>query len=306
MTKIAYITKNFATKTLDRIEIANQIIQEYSNQGFDLTVRQLYYQLVSRGYIPNTRPEYKKLVKTLTDARLAGMISWHAIIDRTRILIGNSHWDQPSDVIRSAEASFQIDKWDGQPYRVEVWIEKDALRGVISGVCRELDISQFACRGYISQSELWRSARRMKRSQNDGQIPYIIHLGDHDPSGIDMTRDISDRLELFELGTEGIDFHVKRIALNFDQVQQYDPPPNFAKEKDSRTEAYSSEYGHDSWELDALEPSVIVNLIREHVGIIRDDKKWQELVEKERRYKQQLTQIRTRYDDIVNFLEGEV
>lgn len=79
----------------------------------------------------------------------------------------------------------------------------------------------------------------------------ILHLGDHDPSGIDMTRDISDRLELF-----GADVEVKRIALNWDQIDEFTPPPNPAKLSDSRAGAYIAEYGDESWELDALEPTL--------------------------------------------------
>ena len=165
----------------------------------------------------------------MCDGRLAGLIDWNRIVDRTRNLEGNSHWGNPGEIMRSAAHSFRLDKWANQPYRVECWIEKDALRGVIAGVCNELDIPHFSCRGYTSISEMWVAARRLQHWIARGQTPVILHLGDHDPSGVDMTRDIFDRLQTFMGGAE-----VKRLALNWDQVEMYNPPPNPAKLTDSR------------------------------------------------------------------------
>lgn len=303
MSKISYIEKRFASKTLDKIKVANQIIDDYRGQGFDLTVRQIYYQMVSRDYIPNNKQEYKNLVKTISDARMAGMISWHAIVDRTRQLNKNSHWENPSDVIEAARQSFAIDKWRSQPYRPEVWIEKDALIGVIEPTCRILDVPYFSCRGYTSQSEIWRAFRRMDRYKLFRQIPYILHLGDHDPSGIDMSRDIIDRLTTFGLGREGVDFYVNRLALNFNQVEQYNPPPYFAKMTDSRAELYTSDYGRDSWELDALEPAVITDLITSEIERIRDDEIYEKSVKTESEYLEELGQITERYYEVVEFLK---
>lgn len=299
--KIAYIEKSFRASTLEIIEIANRIIEQYQAQGFDLTLRQLYYQMVSRDIIPNNQKEYDKLGSIINDARLAGLIDWNAIVDRTRNLESLSHWEKPSDVIYAAEVSYKLDKWEGQEYRPEVWIEKDALRGVITGICEELDIPHFSCRGYTSQSEMWRAGQRMINHLENNQIPYIIHLGDHDPSGIDMSRDIFDRLELF-VGSS--DFEVKRIALNYNQVQQYSPPPNPAKLTDSRVDAYISKFGYESWELDALEPLVIVELIRSEIMEIRDDRLYDEILEKEATEKAELKRIRLQYNKVVKYLKN--
>lgn len=299
MPKIAYINKKFRAATLDTIETVNQIIEDYEAQGFDLTLRQLYYQLVSRDIIPNRQDEYDKLGSIVNDARLAGLIDWSRIVDRTRHLESLSHWDKPSDMLRSAEASYRLDKWEGQQYRPEVWIEKDALRGVIAGICQELDVPHFSCRGYSSQSEMWRAARRMLEHISNEQIPFVIHLGDHDPSGIDMSRDIFDRLEIF---MEGYEFEVNRIALNYDQVEQYNPPPNPAKLTDSRVGGYIAKFGYSSWELDALEPNVIVELVREQIESVRDDTIYFDVIEKQQREKEELSQIRLRYREIKDFL----
>lgn len=279
MSKHTYIEKRFSTKSLLLINQANEIIRDYALEGMSLTLRQLYYQFVSRDLLPNKQSEYKRLGNIISDARLAGLIDWNAIEDRTRVRKKNSHWDSPGEIIETAASGFMLDRWEGQKYRPEVWIEKQALEGVISKICNELDVPYFACKGYNSQSNMWESSQRMLGHVYDGQTPIIIHLGDHDPSGIDMTRDIFDRQKLFTGGVE-----VKRIALNYDQVEEYDPPPNPAKLTDSRADTYVDNYGMSSWELDALEPRVIRRLIKETVEALIDEEILADVVAKEKEY----------------------
>lgn len=127
MPKIQYKEIKFQQKSLDLIELVNQVVEEYQAQGYELTLRQAYYQLVARGYIPNNERSYKNIGSLINDGRLAGLIDWHSITDRTRNLRSNGHWDNPADVIASARYSYLLDKWEGQPNYVEVWVEKDAL-----------------------------------------------------------------------------------------------------------------------------------------------------------------------------------
>lgn len=274
---IQYQHKRFRADSLARIAKANDIIAEYQEQGFDLTLRQLYYQFVSRDLIPNNQKSYDNLGALISDARLAGLIDWNTIQDRTRNLQSNSHWDSPDDIVDACSRQYRVDLWENQPYRPEVWIEKDALIGVIEGVCTELDVPYFSCRGYTSQSEMWRAGQRLLKYGRNKQIPIIFHFGDHDPSGIDMTRDIRDRLEMFTGG----EVRIERQALNMDQIEEFDPPPNFAKITDSRADAYIAEFGEESWELDALEPAEIVSLIRRAVTNVRDEKAWQKAVDRQ-------------------------
>ena len=268
-----YIEKNFRADSLAIISQANSIIEEYQAQGFSLTLRQLYYQFVARGLIPNTERSYKRIGSIINDGRLAGLIDWESIEDRTRNLKKNLHLDGPADAIQVVRDQYGIDMWANQPTRVEVWIEKEALAGVIAGVCGELDVPYFACRGYVSQSEQWRAAMRHRTAFNrHSQDTIVLHLGDHDPSGMDMTRDNQDRLRLLAGYRGGAS--VKRIALSMDQIDQYGPPPNPAKVTDARFADYAVEYGDQSWELDALEPAVIVELIRKHVLEYREPEAW--------------------------------
>lgn len=298
MPKIQYKEINFRAKSLELIGPVNQVINEYKAQGYELTLRQAYYQLVARGYIPNNERSYKNIGNLINDGRLAGLIDWTAITDRTRNLRGNSHWNKPSDVIASAKYSYLLNKWQGQPNYVEVWVEKDALVDIVGQACYPLDTPYFSCRGYTSQSEMWSAAQRFRR-QSDRENRIIIHLGDHDPSGIDMTRDIQERLKMF-----GADVYVKRVALTMEQIETYNPPPNPAKLTDSRCGKYISEFGDESWELDALEPKMLTNLITEQVTMYRDDEIYQEICDKEGREKEELQMLVDSYDEAISYLKS--
>jgi hypothetical protein len=135
----------------------------------------------------------------------------------------------------------------------------------------------------MSDAEIYAQAQRCLRVKHRLQTPVILHLGDHDPSGIDMTRDITDRFKMFMGGIE-----IERLALNFNQVEQYNPPPNFAKETDSRYQGYFDLYGGESWELDALRPTVIAELIRTAVENLRDDDLWDAAVKEQEESRKRL------------------
>ncbi len=300
MPKICYVKRKFSASSQAIIEKANEIIAEYEDQGFALTLRQLYYQFVARDIIPNNMKSYKNLGSIINDARLAGLIDWNHIQDRTRSLRQNSHWGTPGDIIESAAENYRIDLWERQDYRPEVWIEKDALVGVIEDVCRKMDVPYFSCRGYTSQSEMWVGAMRAKKWMTQGpQLPVILHFGDHDPSGKDMTRDIVDRMRIFAAGVK-----LERLALNMDQIGAYSPPPNPAKTTDSRSSAYIAEFGNDSWELDALEPKVITDLIRKTVNRLIDSKKWNEDIERMNEERSLLKKASDRWERIVKVLRS--
>ncbi len=285
--------RKFTSATVEIIDSANEILNEYDEQGFVLTLRQLYYQFVSRDLLPNTDKSYNRLGSIINDARLAGLVDWDHLIDRTRNLQTLEHFDGAGDALTKLAGWYHVDMWRRQNVRPEVWIEKDALIGVIEGVCNELDVPYFSCRGYTSQSEMWRAGQRLRHWQDTcDQDTYIIHLGDHDPSGMDMSRDIFDRLELFMGGTK-----FERLALNMYQVEQYSPPPNPAKITDSRAKGYIQEYGDHSWELDALEPAVLSALIRKSVTDLRDDKIHSEDVKQKEVVREKLEEIAYNWED---------
>ncbi|EAC4303108.1 hypothetical protein [Listeria innocua] len=265
MSKIVYKEMRFRADSLALIEKVNQIIKEYHRQGYELTLRQVYYQLVANGIIENKERSYKNLGSLISNARLAGLIDWNAIVDRTRFLRGFNYETSPEDAIERLSQRYGTDPWAGQKNHVEVWVEKDALVDIVGQASNKLNVDYFSCRGYVSQSAMFRSARRLADWQLAGKDITILHLGDHDPSGIDMSRDIEERLATFEIFPD-----VKRIALNMDQVDEYTPVPNPTKLSDSRAADYISQFGYESWELDALQPRVIDDLISEHINPLID------------------------------------
>lgn len=335
--KIAYEDKALGAKTLHLIHQANKILEEYAAQDYVLTIRQLYYQFVARGLLPSSQTSYNRVKDVVGKGRLCGYIDWNHIEDRGRALRALSHWDDPAEIVKATASSFKVDLWADQDEYVEVWIEKDALVGVIARVCNELDVPYFSCRGYASLSEKWvAGGQRLLGKILDGKKVTILHMGDHDPSGLDMTRDLHDRLsqfiwmdyarerqrrianwdELSDLNQQTTinqwadealaRFEVRRIALTMEQVQQYNPPPFWAKESDSRSPAYVEQYGNDSWELDALDPPTMEALIRSNVeDLIAADDRWDTAVEREQDGQRLLRKASQRWATIVESLNGD-
>ena len=244
-----------------------QVLDEYAGLGYAITLRQLYYQLVSRGLVPNEQRYYKRLGEVITKAREGGYIDWHAIVDRGRNPVMAADWQDAGELLQAAARQFRLDRWADQPKYVEVWCEKDALGSVLEPVCDRYHIRFMANRGYSSASAMWQAAQRLQRANERGQQPVVIYLGDHDPSGIDMTRDVEDRLSLMSYRTP---IETIRLALNFNQVEQYSPPPNPAKLTDSRADAYIRSFGPESWELDALDPQTLDQMVSDQVDALID------------------------------------
>ncbi|WP_236709343.1 hypothetical protein [Pseudomonas sp. Leaf127] len=268
----------------------NTLIAEYQRQGYVLTVRQLYYQLVARDLIENTLQSYKRVAGLINDAKLAGRIDWDAIEDRTREFVTNNHWELGSDITGACASQFKMDMWANQDFRVFVIIEKEALVGVLSRLCRTWDVPILAARGYPSGTVLREFAERhLLPAMERDQCPMILHLGDHDPSGIDMTRDLQDRICLFTesgLPPEA----VNRIALTRDQIDEVRPPENPAKTTDSRFASYRKLHGSSSWELDALNPAYLNGLVETHLRAAIDQAAWEARQSEVDRVKTQLAE----------------
>lgn len=290
------------------IQLANEILEEYTEQGFKLTLRQLYYQFVAREYLPNTDKQYARLGDIVSRAREAGMIDWDHLQDRGRNVQSFPHWDKPGDIIRDCVHSYHRDLWHDQEVRVEVWVEKDALSDVVGKAARRWDVPYFANKGYLSTSAAWDAGhnRFLQWKQTHDQDTIIIHLGDHDPSGIQMTEDIERRVKLFSSAYDDLDapqIRVHRIALNLDQIERLNLPPNPAKQSDSRYLQYVEKFGlEDSWELDALEPSHIVELIDSTIRGLVDFPKWTEQHRIQEEHRDHLRHISGNWSKVTKFL----
>lgn len=255
------------------------IIAEYMQSNLRLTLRQLYYQLVSRSVIPNSDKEYKKLSSLLSNGRLAGLVDWDAIEDRVRQPYKSSEFENIHELMEAAAYSYRLPRWAGQDHYCELWVEKDALAGVLRPIAQRYHITLMVNRGYSSQSAMYESANRINKSMDDygSQSASVLYLGDLDPSGEDMVRDIQDRLDMFEA-----DVHVGKIALTMEQVNEYNPPPSPTKRRDPRSADFLRKYGESSWEVDALPPDVLTRIIESELDTLVDREKMDQIILKEK------------------------
>lgn len=305
MPKIQYTYKNVRGATLELILWADKVASNYAARGLDLTLRQLYYQGVSANVFPNSERSYKRLGNAVADGRLLGLIDWAHLTDRGRNAYGTGSFGRGfptmQAVMDQAKHYFTHDLWEGQDFRPEVWVEKQALEQVAQRAAGAYRIPYIACKGYMSASEMWEAGyNRIGDYVASGQIPVIIHLGDHDPSGIDMTRDIEERLTLFAGG----EVQVHRIALNMDQIDEFNPPPNPAKQTDSRFEEYAIRFGNQSWELDALKPEMLIDLIKTKIVSLLDVDLYKERVAEEKVEQEKASIVGERWDEIEAWLEA--
>lgn len=267
---------HLSVNNVARLSQINNIIEEYRNQGYKLTLRQLYYQLVSRDVIPNKTEEYAKLSSILVKGRMAGIVDWEAIEDRIRIPKIPYYASDIKGGINNLIGQYRLDRMKNQDVYIEVWVEKDALSGVISRVTQKYHVRLMVNRGYSSATAMHDSAERIINATDSGKEATILYLGDHDPSGMDMVRDIRDRLLEFDAVVE-----VEHCALLDEQIETYNPPPNPAKVSDPRAQKYISEYGNTSWEVDALPPSVLNGIVQSHIDGRIDQHKYRDILVRE-------------------------
>jgi hypothetical protein len=304
------------------------IVNTYSRKGYVLTLRQLHYQLVSRNWIINHDTAYKKLGSILDDCRYAGVIDWSAIEDRGRVPYLPYYADDAAEAVEDITASFRINRQEGQTNYVELWTEKDALSGILKRTTEKYHVQLVVNKGYTSSSAIYGAYERVVERILNGQKVTILYFGDHDPSGLDMIRDIRDRLRFFlsrgdtlranerfnslvedwwinsgndiyglvsmkfceesvlklmnDDDNEGLfdDFNagkvayylfynelftVRAIGLTMDQIEEHLLPPNPTKMTDSRAANYVKEFGRTCWEVDALNPETLTEIVEYNI-----------------------------------------
>jgi hypothetical protein len=271
----------FSDVARQQVELCDEIIEDYQAQGLRLTLRQLYYQLVRRNVIPNQERSYKNLGSLVSSARLAGLLDWDAIEDRVRRPIIWAEYAGPESFLQREMVYYRRERWADQPYYVELWVEKDALAGVLEPIASAYHVPLMVNRGYSSQSAMYAAAERFK--DHPDQMHQLLYLGDHDPSGEDMVRDISDRLELF-----GAECTVEKVALTMSQIRKLKPLPQPAKKTDSRSAHYIEQHGSKSWELDALDPDLLAKMVRAALEAMVDRPLMDRVIVQEKREKEAL------------------
>jgi hypothetical protein len=302
MPKIQYVEHNLRASSLRQIEQANEIIDEYKRMGYGLSLRQLFYQFVSRDLIANTEQTYHNLGVLLTKAREAGLVDWNAIEDRGR---GVNEWlieEDETEPLRGIEYGIAYDYWERQGKYIEVWVEKDALTAVVKNAAMQYNVPYMACKGYLSSSEAWSAGRRFKKMAEAGRECIVFHLGDHDPRGLHMTEDNRDRLDMFS--EHGVS--LRRLGLSMEQIEQYNPPPNPAKQTDKMFDAYVDEHGPSCWELDALSPKVIEALVTKAIKDEIDEDVWAEVEEQESEARKYLQALAPNWQTIKGWIGRDI
>ncbi len=285
MAKIMYADIGLHPPNMELLGKMIEIIDDYEERGYNITVRQLYYQLVSRNIISNEISSYQKTSKLLTIGRMKGLIDWDSIVDRVRVPIMPSQFHSMSWFIDRVKGEYRKYRWEGQPHYLEVMVEKEALAGILEPITREYHVMLLVNKGYSSASAMHRVAERMEEEEGNKQC-HVLYMGDHDPSGMDMVRDIRDRLAGF-----GCEPEVERIALTSAQIKQYRPPPNPAKRSDPRSRKYALEYGNKSWELDALDPEVLADVLESNILKYLNMSLYNRVLAKERRERKALERM---------------
>ena len=248
-------------KTQNMIDQAHEILEAFN----PMTVRQVYYQLVSRQVVENSRSRYQAVSDALVGARLEGIIPWEWIEDRLRRPTMWAMYKDPAEFAWYMKYRYSRDVWSTQPRKLEVWLEKDALSGLFSDVVGQYGVTLNVGRGYDG----WSSIRNAAERFGDGEDVTVLYFGDFDPSGEDMVRSLKERL-----GQLGSNPSIAKIALTMDDIRRYNLPPNFTKTTDTRRDAFVALHGDVSVELDALPANVLQARLRDevekkygHVGI---------------------------------------
>jgi hypothetical protein len=258
----------FTTKTQATFEIAVEVINDLADY-WPLTLRQIYYRLVARQAIANRYSQYRRMSRILSDARIAGLLPWECMEDRSRSLLSSGGWpDRRSFVADELEkflVGYRRDLLQSQDIRLEVWIEKDALSSIVHRAAFPLCVPVVVAKGFSSTTYVNECRDRIER---DERPTTVLYYGDFDPSGWAMP-EAMDRKLVDQLGVDREQLTIKRCALLPEQIAAYELPedPEAMKPLDPRTKQFKRKFGdHISpVELDALPPDVLQTLVRESI-----------------------------------------
>jgi len=242
-------------RTKDDVQSVKDAAYDELERGRPMTLRQVHYRLVSRDdvYYRNTQADYDSLSQWLRDERIAGNIPWEWMEDRLRRPREIDMWSDLIDFMEAVRVTYRRDVWSTQPQYLEVWLEKDALSGIFQEALDEYGVTLNVGRGFDG----WSSVKQAADRYGDGEGVTVLYFGDFDPSGEDMVRSLRERLAHPDLPNRGSEPVIVKCALTFNDITDYNLPPDFTKTTDSRREASVAQYGDVAVELDALPVDVL-------------------------------------------------
>ena len=232
-----------------------------------ITGRGIGYKLFAAGLIPSMdRPVMQRVYRLLKEAREQGMIPWEWIVDETRKLERRPRWDDPADFVATVSRAYRRDYWNQQPVRVEVWSEKGTVRGVLAPVLDRYGVGFRVMHGFSGATTIYDVAQ-----DDDGRPLIVLYVGDYDPSGMYMSEhDLPDRLA--EYGGDHVD--VTRIALLREDLDDLPSFPASDKKKDTRHSWFVRNFGDQCWELDAMDPNDLRDLVEEAIQNEIEQEAW--------------------------------
>ena len=279
--------------TKARLHNVRVVLDDYSDQGIRVSLRQLYYRLVALGVIPNDKRSYKRLGEVVVNARLGGLVDWDMIVDHGRVAKMPPEWRDPLDLMDDAINSYRLPRWADQDYHIEVWCEKDALTTILEPITNRYHVALLSHTGFSSVTALYRVAKQFQKVAESGRQLVVLYLGDHDPSGLDMLRDLENRVDILSRSCE---IELIHLGITKEQVNLYQPPPDFVKVSDTRAPKYVAEHGNESWEVDALQPQVLNDLLSSTIEQYLDADKWKAVLKQEEKDKEALAEARERLE----------
>lgn len=240
-------------RTRDEIEDIEDAICDLLDDYHPMTIRQLYYQLVTTGAIPKTEAEYRTTTRLALNLRRNGTIPYSCIADNTRWMRKPRSFTGMEAMLDFSLETYRRALWIDQPVYVEVWLEKDALAGVLYEVTSRWDVPLMVSRGYASETYLYEAAQAII---NAGKPAYLYYFGDYDPSGLNIPEVIERRLRGFAPDCE---IHFKRMAVLPEQITEWHLPTRPTKKSDTRSRGFRGE----SVEVDAIPPAILRGLVSE-------------------------------------------
>lgn len=247
--------KHRTRRTRAEVEALQGAILEVTEEDHPLTVRGVFYRVVSLGEIPKTEKGYDAIQREVLKLRRSGELRYDYIADGTRWRLKSRSWDSVEDALYDAAVSYRRALWHEQDVYVEVWSEKDAISNIVSEITDEWDVPLLVARGFASESFLWSTAREMRAAKR----PAVVYqLGDHDPSGVAAWEHVQDRLRAF---APDVPITFKRLAVTPEQIVDLELPTRPTKASDSRARNFIGE----SVEVDAIPTSILQRLVADAI-----------------------------------------
>ena len=272
-------TRNRRTnEDLEGILDATLAIIESTN-GKSITLRHLFYRLVSIGCLKKSEKEYKSLCRYIMKWRRSSEVPWDAFADNTRWWYKKPAFSNMEEALWNTRNTYRRNIWATQGAYVEIWCEKDAIASILYEEAEDFGVPVFPLRGFASGTALHSAADGFKQQIAAGKEVYIYYFGDRDPSGAAIDGSVITNLK----EDHGIDahFHFERVAILPEQIEFYNLPTRPTKKSDPRAAKFEGE----SVEIDAMPMDALRKMVTYCIVNHIDQQEWaaQQAIEQEER-----------------------